>query len=167
MLFMLAATTSRTLQRAVRILHNSPRPQIQISQRALAGNCRFSGMLPSKAEDLVKMWKQRRQEGDISPLPAATGYKCASSEEKLSAAESPSEMNISLGKFDTLGDLLMISSSDLIVSVRLMSRSRRGVKPHICRQQINCISALSTRPVYWSKKMAFNQEEEKYILWSN
>lgn len=51
---------------------------------------------------------------------------------KLSVAKYPLEVKISQGKLDTRGDLLMISSSDLIVSARFMFRSRRGVKPHIC-----------------------------------
>lgn len=88
-------------------------------------------MLPSQAEDLIKIWKQQCQERNISPLLAATGYKWSSAK-KLNVAKSALEVKISQGKLDTRHELLMISSSDLIVLVRFMSRSRRGVKPYIC-----------------------------------
>lgn len=52
------------------------------------------------------------------------------------------------GKLDTRHKPLMISTSNLIVSVRFMSRSKRTVKPHICGgKSTNCNSAPCTRPM--------------------
>lgn len=77
-------------------------------------------------------------------------------------AESALEVKISQGKLYTRGDLLTICGSNLIVSPRFMSHSKRGLKAHIfCGKLTN---KLSLCPLLQGQRCLLIQIRKKCLL---